>query len=500
MGVLKQLILLVTVANLADITVSTCLSTQYIEKGVMTSLKCVFPTNFECVVWYKIPGEGPFIKLDRGTKSGPGYESGDYDISSTGRLQINNVSLEDDRFFRVVVLYNKEWEDDVREDIRVHVYVKPLQTFPKIDICGDESYCLTKIDKQIEPACSVIQSRPTVRLQWLNIRGEERELESRTDIQQFDYTASSVAVTTVHIAEGNFLEVLLCRALVTAPVMEQSDAMVLLEGNTKEIPGREIDSQLVEIHDQVLLDIQLDDIYAVVWKKFSYLSFEYETIGHYAHGKSTTLRPDFLIKADGSLQIKNLSLQHEGEYICIYARPLEQDTRKYIVEVFKLRSFFYVYHVFVLSVLPSPPFTTIYGCTERDTCQMDIAETGSLTCTLKGIRPVVHVEWFYPGKGYPPIRFINPKTSIKRKGPLFDIRVTSYFEIVQDRFGGDVNVSCRALGLSEKYHQMSSSITLRLISGMFTHMYNNIQYCNVDRTFLNYAMKERLIVVCTEHT
>lgn len=101
-----------------------CDDLQYLDLGETGVIQCNFGIDFYGVFWYNTTEhrtEDPFFYYVRPTKSGRGHTSGEFDIFENGSLVINNVSLQHEHFFRVVMFLEDQAEPKGPYDILVKV-------------------------------------------------------------------------------------------------------------------------------------------------------------------------------------------------------------------------------------------------------------------------------------------------------------------------------------------------------------------------------------------
>lgn len=89
-----------------------CQSPQYITLGQQGIVECPFPSQFSTIAWTDSANETatPVIKIEsQGSASpvvsGAGYDSGEYNMSSNGSLIIRTSTINTDRTFRVLLVY-----------------------------------------------------------------------------------------------------------------------------------------------------------------------------------------------------------------------------------------------------------------------------------------------------------------------------------------------------------------------------------------------------------
>lgn len=68
---------------------------------------CNLEPNFTAVYWFEGTDDNePLIRFDGGVKSGRGYTSAEFDISSNGSLVIKRANFANDMMFKAIILYS----------------------------------------------------------------------------------------------------------------------------------------------------------------------------------------------------------------------------------------------------------------------------------------------------------------------------------------------------------------------------------------------------------
>ncbi|KAJ8048908.1 hypothetical protein HOLleu_01412 [Holothuria leucospilota] len=425
-----------------------CPSKVFLQYTSYFLIDCTFRPNFESVFWYQIPDQGPFISYQQGLKSGVGYDSGEFDIASDGSLIILNVSLNLDGQLRVFVHY-QQWENDVRQIVDLTVYVQAHQKFPDINVCKRKRYCHTILRGNELLVCSVNETRPAAKLSWFEKYGNTNvALPSEKISKNVEHTISVVASTSVTMVKSQLLEVVLCRSSNVAPILMQNYSMILIEKNLDDYSSKSPITLLSKVNNNLYLGFDNENVYAAVWKKRLPTGI-YQTIGYFFYGVSDSYDVTFEINNKGLLGIKRFQLENEGEYLAVFATPTS-----HTYKIFQVHAY----------IAPTPPFPKIFGCVDKQSCTINVGTNGRLTCSLEGIRPLVHLEWVFVGRGVSPIAFSSPLLSVANRGFTYDSLVTTSFSMKPETHQSNIEVACRVADQIEGLPAMVSNISLHYAS------------------------------------
>lgn len=81
-----------------------CQQDYYVDRYSRAIISCEYDSSFYTVRWYFNDSERSFLLIDGGTKSGDGYESGDYDIAENGDMIIKRADANHDGKYKIIVL------------------------------------------------------------------------------------------------------------------------------------------------------------------------------------------------------------------------------------------------------------------------------------------------------------------------------------------------------------------------------------------------------------
>lgn len=86
-------------------------------------------------------------------------------------------------------------------------------------------------------------------------------------------------------------------------------------------------------------------------------------------------------------------------------------------------------YLYFLLVIPDPFYIDIKGCETGLNCTIGLGVTGSLTCSLFGVRPEVDLTWkTFHGIQSSMIHFFEEKKQVSTDGVTFDITLTSKYK------------------------------------------------------------------------
>ncbi|KAJ8050633.1 hypothetical protein HOLleu_03915 [Holothuria leucospilota] len=451
--------------NIADYNkVDACERNYNLEYGKKGTLACDIPRGFIGVFWYKENVTRPLISFTTDNDiQRSSYDVGDYDITPEGSLQINNVSLWHEANFRVRVVYPLQELGDFKNDMTVTVYVKPAQSHPLIDVCQDNNYCFVQVNRNFAFTCSVHGARPSVNLAWLwgnKYRVKHQSMRTNQDnyANGFSSVLSSIATVDGFLKTTSPLGVLACRYYSQYNMMEERESIVLFKNKASihHMYIMEGDANIFTVNHQVELHCidkavtVTPSVEAVLWEKRK-LSGESEILGHFALGRSATSNSNMEVTTNGSLILRHLQIDFDGEYLCMSKYSSKFAYRKYSVETY---------------VPPSPNFPMIVSCPKYRNCVIDVKEPkGYLKCKLQGIRPEVQLEWIYAGVGLSPIEFTTLDPLVKKYEGGYDISLTAYYKILDGQGSQDITVACKARGSVSERFTNTSYVTLKYMTG-----------------------------------
>lgn len=117
-----------------------------------------------------------------------------------------------------------------------------------------------------------------------------------------------------------------------------------------------------------------------------------------------------------------------------------------------------------IAVTPIPGYPIIEGCNQEQYCVLEVDTKGRLTCTVRGIRPEVKLEWrVFHEESKELLIFHGQQVHTRSNGDTMDVTLATEFtakEIAEKR----LTLECTAVGPSATYFDLSSKVDL-LFSG-----------------------------------
>ena len=108
---------------------------------------------------------------------------------------------------------------------------------------------------------------------------------------------------------------------------------------------------------------------------------------------------------------------------------------------------------------------------------------GTLSCSLRGIRPEVELEWQEFGEAMM-IEFTNQQTKVANEGETFDIFVTTEYKTKSNLNDNRITVKCVATGRDAHLFMPTLSIKLDLLfnQGNFSvqPLRSKVKHCTIS--------------------
>ncbi|PIK38582.1 hypothetical protein BSL78_24577 [Apostichopus japonicus] len=398
-------------------------------------IQCSLEEGFFGVQWFNSTEEGTsaFITYVRDVKDGPGFRSGDYDVWLNGSLFVRNVTVEHEGVF--IVTHAPSASGEVKQyNIQVQLFVKPQLEYPVIEECQDRrKICYMLYKNPLELSCSVENVRPQIPLIW-NQRNSQRDkiLESNmTIIRNNEVTFTLRSTVNIH-NNSPLLSVLVCSVNENTWILEENETLVILENGREDISNSPI-QRYVQLHSTMTLPCNDFNKRILVWKRSTDRSETPEVIlikvQTWKEDFNETYNKDFRLTPDGSLMLPQTELYHQGIYTCV--------TSNYDMD-----------HIQTINVViftyPSPQYIIVEGCDNTQYCVLDVAREGNLTCSVRGIRPEVELQWRTYGN-YPDLSLTELERTSTEKGGIFDISLTTNFKILSAPERG-ITLECFIVG------------------------------------------------------
>ncbi|PIK40268.1 hypothetical protein BSL78_22888 [Apostichopus japonicus] len=216
----------------------------------------------------------------------------------------------------------------------------------------------------------------------------------------------------VNLNSTDRLYVYICNSMIDIPAKPLRQIVVMVEDESKDYISTLLKPTYYREYDDVRLVCTNENPLFILWKR------NHETIGYYHEGKSDVLKPGYEIDKDGSLLINKFSYTHDGEYICIYNNGQVEDVKQHNIKTV---------------VTPTNPSPSIVGCSEPSDCTFNVTSSGYLTCYIEGGLPIVNPKWIHDEYVSSRITFSQPELIVRNVGSLFNIYLTTYYEITTER-------------------------------------------------------------------
>ncbi|KAJ8050543.1 NACHT, LRR and PYD domains-containing protein 14 [Holothuria leucospilota] len=406
-------------------------------------ISCTFPSGFYGLYWYNSSESRtsfPFISLVNGSKSGPGYESGEYNVSSNGSLIINNVSLRHEHQFRTVMLYFESKGATEVRDVTVIVTAIPTQQYPLLDGCETKRICYNAVDYFPVINCTVKNARPAVMLKWaLRTHSGDKNVTTLTHVA----THGSLFTTSVQAQYFNSslsIALFVCKEISTIALLTQTESLLLMEIKGRNISTFEQVKMFVQLHSKTEMTCSDGSTKFLVWKAKVTKETTFRPISYTILDEQITpevlWKPDnFIVDTKGSLMIASVGIDHEGVYSCVFSDGVNEGSTSYEVS----------------AIVPAYP--VVQGCNPLQYCVLSVPRAGHLNCSVKGIRPQVTLEWrqVVSDDFDASILFLKDKLSIlSSPDGTYDILLTSEYDIQmagQNRLTVECKISEKIPGL-----------------------------------------------------
>ncbi|KAJ8023227.1 hypothetical protein HOLleu_35566 [Holothuria leucospilota] len=435
-------------------SVATCDSPQYMTYGKIGTVNCIFHDDFFSVLWFDTNyyrQSEPILHYQDFTRSGAGYDSGEFDIYPNGSLIINNVSLEHETTFTALYVHSKT-EGVVILHIVVVVIVKPKEAFPLINYCGNSSTCFAEVSST-SVNCSVGSARPSLTLTWVarTVEGD-RNITTDMSIKSEGLGYTSRATTAYIFHDSPLLVLLVCKSSGLRGILQSNESVFLAQNKNITLLFTQKRSRHIERYTELKLDCTVGNLGFVVWKKVRYNDTndktEHETLLYSIFlGKQWTevFVNGLQLGTNASLVVPVVDVGHEGLYYCIYGDGLTDGSIVYDVTV---------------KVDPVPSYPIVEGCNNQQYCVLESDNEGSLTCKLKGIRPQVQLQWnTVLESDASSISFTNQHLTVTESGETFDVTLTSTYRVI-DMSRDRLTIECKVPDSSEKLFNLTTKMDL----------------------------------------
>lgn len=121
--------------------------------------------------------------------------------------------------------------------------------------------------------------------------------------------------------------------------------------------------------------------------------------------------------------------------------------------------------MFFNAVSPSPAYPVVDGCPSDRYCTLNVERQGTLTCTVKGIRPAIELQWMvHYEDSIDQISFHNQQSKILTNDGTSDVIHTTEYK-VRDTASDRVTVECYSIGAHKDSLALSTTIDLLIARG-----------------------------------
>ncbi|KAJ8048807.1 NACHT, LRR and PYD domains-containing protein 14 [Holothuria leucospilota] len=441
MGTLSAgLLIAIALSSSLGVDIERCISPQYLELGKIQVIQCHFREGFYAVAWYdsdELTEDRTLIRQVNGQKQGNGYSAGEYDIQKDGSLVIQNVTLQHEHKFTVLI-FRSQHDEPVTFVIEVIVTVRPLVEFPVIELCEEKPVCYTQLRPGSNVTCLVRDVRPAVSLTWVErFAGRDINLTSDTSVIDNDSLFTSFSTTSSTFLYSSFLSLLVCKVNTSQRTFLPQESVLFVENTETDLSSVAPVTTYAEQGYQLKLSCleRKSNSSLVVWKYMKERGDVFTIISctaTFVTNISQIYSDDYeLEEVDGSLRLSQTEIKHDGLYQCVFEN---EDDRG-----------MFVYDVIVFGML-IPAYPVVHGCTPNQYCVLWMQREGSLTCSVAEIRPKVQLEWRTLDESHSHlIKFYDQEVTLSYKGDTYDVQITSKYRIRQTP-GNRMTLECRILG------------------------------------------------------
>ncbi|PIK40250.1 putative dock-9 [Apostichopus japonicus] len=322
-------------------------------------------------------------------------------------------------------------------------YEQPRHKYPVVDLCKGKINCIVTVRHKTVMSCSVEDVRPARFVGWFNKTGSsDTLLNSSRNTMSNGATFSSFAKINITVTRNRFYELLVCKSFNQAPSIHNGTAMVLLEPQHQ--PWISNKSEYGLLTKRTVLGCSISKQTVLIRKRRTE-GMKYETIAYRMYNHSFENDASYRLYTDGSLIISSLSLENEGNNVCIYGTSEEQS-----YSVITL-------HAIVLSSI------NFLGCNSSVQCVLEVQSGDDIECSLKGVRPEVNLEFVYPDSSTPsPISLEGQPRIPENHGDVYDISIKSRVQITADADVRNITIVCRVTNSAIREHLMEAKAILTL--------------------------------------
>ncbi|KAJ8018706.1 NLR family CARD domain-containing protein 4 [Holothuria leucospilota] len=427
-----------------------CSTPQFIETGSVGFIQCSFPDDVSRVLWYKFSSGAAFLTLVNSVKSGEGFRSGEFDVHPNGSLIIRHVLMNHEGTYRVV--RQDTPSSEVKQYfVTVFVFAQTFSRVPVIDNCDNKSeICFQMLSNTSEISCTIKDARPAIPLRWMLRDGDgDRNISSRLLIKNgtHPFLTSRVTITNAFVYP-RILTLLVCKANDPSGLLQKNESLILIQGSDETLPKASPQVVFAKRNTRVELSCNNMSISCLVWQIKQSQEVVFKTllyavfVGEHFHH---LFNDDYRLQRQSTFVVDNVKEHHEGTYRCISSNEFEDGVNIYEVVVF---------------VYPDPAYPVVDGCNHQQYCVLKVHSEGSLTCTVKGIRPRVQLditEVFERSSNV--LQFYDKTITIKDHGDTSDVLLTSKYRcnsVTESR----LTIECKVIGTNIEELHLSTKFDL----------------------------------------
>ncbi|KAJ8027236.1 hypothetical protein HOLleu_32322 [Holothuria leucospilota] len=439
--------------KIAGADVPFCPSTQYLKKGSTGLINCSFKEGFFAVLWYNstdIPNNEAVAVLQESVKSGIGYESGEFDVCLNGSLIIKNVTSQHDDIFTILKL-KQELSAPDRFFTTVVVVADSISTFPVIEQCKQtDEMCILDWKQHSDVTC-FIEDAPfivSLALFVITIDGDRNISSDFSVTNQTSRITSSVTTRNPFLFSSS-LAMLTCRANSPLGLLQENESHTLLLDEPVDWTTGTPIKKYFELGSN--LSLNCSKTLHVVWQVMKGFEDKFDIILYATRTENLFLNnydDVYGLNSAWSLVASDVRVEHEGLYRCISSNGIIDDVILYSVTLF---------------VSPTTNHPVIEGCNHEQYCVIDAQSEGSITCTVRRIRPWVKLD-VKTFNEEPSIHFYDKQANTNDNGDAYDISLTVKYR-VEDPSKKRITLECRALGGYEAHFHSSTKFDVLILTG-----------------------------------
>ncbi|PIK50353.1 hypothetical protein BSL78_12770, partial [Apostichopus japonicus] len=365
------LVITILTVGFAESVSDTCQGdTIYSERGSRLEVQCDITAEFIAVFWFRGTDADNGQLILRNDHQVKTVKIEGYNITDEGAMVINELQIEHEGPY---------WVRYLDKGANIHdrtlsIYVKvSLTSNPSIVACGSSSHEICRsieVNKlQNKLLCIAEETRPPVDLTWNALNGEEQLSWYNNTLNITTSLYTSTSLLEYNPKDFN-LEYFTCN-VTGRDVQEPRPVGMFVKGYKADSVDKQ-DIQYFKSGSDLSLKCPKSELgewgvrypngtYDLLWRKYP----EYE-------GGSCLDTDRCEVEEDGTLVVNKVTFRDEGDYMC-FSRTGQSDR---IVEN-------------PVEVHVSPPLmkTVIKGCEDVDKCELNVANKGSLECSIFGSRP-----------------------------------------------------------------------------------------------------------------